>query len=205
MILMNRSVVATTVAAVTAVLLGGCASNQATYVDPASTRTLSNVGEINVQDWNMASESMINSLISKHINSGNLKGSGPDGRAVLAISRIVNNTSIQIDTDILVKKIRVALLGTGKVVADITAGLGGPEDPLAAEAKREAQFLGTQKVAARPDYTLSGKIIENRTRQGNKSESTYVFQMALATRDGLAVWEEEKTITKQGKRSAVGW
>lgn len=205
MILMNRSVVATTLAAVTAVLLGGCASNQATYVDPAGTRTLSNVGEINVQDWNMASESMINSLIAKHINSGNLKGSGPDGRAVLAISRIVNNTSIQIDTDILVKKIRVALLGTGKVVADITAGLGGPEDPLAAEAKREAQFLGTQKVAARPDYTLSGKIIENRTRQGNKSESTYVFQMALATRDGLAVWEEEKTITKQGKRSAVGW
>ena len=90
-------------------------------------------------------------------------------------------------------------------VADITAGLGGPEDPLAAEAKREAQFLGTQKVAARPDYTLSGKIIENRTRQGNRNESTYVFQMALATRDGLAVWEEEKTITKQSKRSAVGW
>ncbi len=202
---MNRPLVSTVLVVATAALLGGCASSQATYVDPAGTRTLSNVGEINVQDWNMASESMINSLISKHINSGSLKGSGPDGRAILAISRMVNNTSIQIDTDILVKKIRVALLGTGKVVADITAGLGGPEDPLAAEAKREQQFLGTQKVAGRPDYTLSGKIIENRTRQGNQRESTYVFQMALATRDGLAVWEEEKTITKQGKRAPVGW
>ncbi len=202
---MNRPLVSTVLVVATAALLGGCASSQATYVDPASTRTLSNVGEINVQDWNMASESMINSLISKHINSGSLKGSGPDGRAILAISRIVNNTSVQIDTDILVKKIRVALLGTGKVVADITAGLGGPEDPLAAEAKREQQSLGTQKVAGRPDYTLSGKIIENRTRQGNQRESTYVFQMALATRDGLAVWEEEKTITKQGKRAPVGW
>jgi penicillin-binding protein activator len=202
---MNRPLVSTVLVVATAALLGGCASSQATYVDPASTRTLSNVGEINVQDWNMASESMINSLISKHINSGSLKGSGPDGRAILAISRIVNNTSVQIDTDILVKKIRVALLGTGKVVADITAGLGGPEDPLAAEAKREQQFLGTQKVAGRPDYTLSGKIIENRARQGNQRESTYVFQMALATRDGLAVWEEEKTITKQGKRAPVGW
>lgn len=199
---MNRSTVAASL--VTAALLSGCAT-QTTYVDPGSTRTITNVGELNVQDWNMASEAMVNSLIAKHINPGNLKGSGPDGRAVLAISRIVNSTSLQIDTDILVKKIRVSLLGTGKVVADITAGLGGPEDPLAAEAKREQQFLGTQKVAARPDYTLSGKIIENRTRQGNKSESTYVFQMALATRDGLAVWEEEKTITKQGKRSAVGW
>ena len=202
---MNRPLVSTVLVVATAALLGGCASSRATYVDPAGTRTLSNVGEINVQDWNMASESMINSLISKHINSGSLKGSGPDGRAILAISRIVNNTSIQIDTDILVKKIRVALLGTGKVVADITAGLGGPEDPLAAEAKREQQFLGTQKVAGRADYTLSGKIIENRTRQGNQRESTYVFQMALATRDGLAVWEEEKTITKQGKRAPVGW
>ncbi len=202
---MNRSVVATALAVVTAALLGGCASSQATYVDPGSTRTLSNVGEINLQDWNIASEAMINSLIAKHINTGNLKGNGPDGRAVLAISRIVNNTSVQIDTDMLVKKIRVALLGTGKVVADITAGLGGPEDPLAAEAKREQQFLGTQKVAPRADYTLSGKIIENRTRQGNQRESTFVFQLALATRDGLAVWEEEKTITKQGKRSSVGW
>ena len=99
----------------------------------------------------------------------------------------------------------MALLGTGKVVVDITAGLGGPEDPLAAEAKREQQLLGTQKVSGRPDYTLSGKIIENRTRQGNQRESTYVFQMALATRDGLAVWEDEKTITKQGKRAPVSW
>ncbi len=102
---MNRPIVSTVLVVATAALLGGCASSQATYVDPASTRTLSNVGEINVQDWNMASESMINSLISKHINSGSLKGSGPDGRAILAISRIVNNTSIQIDTDILVKNL----------------------------------------------------------------------------------------------------
>jgi uncharacterized protein (TIGR02722 family) len=201
---MNRAFVPTAIALATAAFLGGCAT-QTTYVDPGSTRPITNVGELNVQDWNMAAESMINSLISKHINSGNLKGSGPDGRAILAISRIVNDTGIQIDTDILVKKIRVALLGTGKVVTDITAGLSGPEDPLAAEAKREQQSLGTQKVAGRPDYTLSGKIIQNRTRQGNLRESTYVFQMALATRDGLAVWEEEKTITKQGKRAPVGW
>jgi len=67
---MNRPLVSTVLVVATAALLGGCASSQATYVDPASTRTLSNVGEINVQDWNMASESMINSLIAKHINSG---------------------------------------------------------------------------------------------------------------------------------------
>ena len=77
---MNRSLASALLATAVAVILTGC-STQATYVDPGSTRTLSNVGEINVQDWNMASEAMVSSLISKHINSGNLKGSGPDGRA----------------------------------------------------------------------------------------------------------------------------
>ncbi|MFM8880284.1 MAG: hypothetical protein ACKOKG_14305, partial [Verrucomicrobiota bacterium] len=77
---MNRTLVSALLAAAVALLLGGC-STQATYVDPAGTRTLSNVGEINVQDWNMAAEAMVNSLIAKHINSGNLKGSGPEGRA----------------------------------------------------------------------------------------------------------------------------
>ncbi len=203
---MNRLLSTSLIAASCAALLAGCASSpQATYVDPNSNRTLSNVGEINMQDWNMASEAMINSLIEKQVNAGGLKATGPDGKSILAISRIVNNTGLQIDTDMIVKKIRVALLGTGKVVADITAGLGGAEDPLAAEAKREQEFLGTKKVATRPDYTLSGKIIENRTRQGNLRESTYVFQMSLATSDGLAVWEDEKTISKQGKRSNVGW
>jgi PBP1b-binding outer membrane lipoprotein LpoB len=32
------------------------------------------------------------------------------------------------------------------------------------------------------------------------------FQLSLTTvKDGLAVWEEEKQITKQGTRSSVGW
>ncbi len=203
---MNRLLSTSLVAASCAALFAGCASSpQATYVDPSGNRTLSNVGQINIQDWNMASETMINSLIEKQVNQGKLKASGPDGKSILAISRIVNSTGTQIDTDMIVKKIRVALLGTGKVVADITAGLGGAEDPLAAEAKREQEFLSTKKVAARPDYTLSGKIIENRAAQGNLRESTYVFQMSLASSDGLAVWEEEKTISKQGKKSAVSW
>ena len=203
---MNRLLSTSFVAASFAALFVGCASTpQATYVDPSGNRTLSNVGQINIQDWNMASETMINSLIEKQVNAGKLRASGPDGKSILAISRIVNSTGAQIDTDMIVKKIRVALLGTGKVVADITAGLGGAEDPLAAEAKREQEFLSTKKVATRPDYTLSGKIIENRASQGNLRESTYVFQMSLATSDGLAVWEEEKTISKQGKKSAVSW
>ena len=37
-------------------------------------------------------------------------------------------------------------------------------------------------------------------------QTTYTFQLSLTTvRDGLAVWEDETQITKQGQRSSVGW
>ena len=106
--------------------------------------------------------------------------------------------------DMLLKRIRIALLQTGKVVTDITAGLGGPEDPLADASKRQAAFASGKKLR-RPDYTLSGKIIEDRARAGNIREVTYFFQLTLATPDGLAVWEGEKRIPKQGEKPSVGW
>jgi penicillin-binding protein activator len=183
----------------------GCATPQATYVESSGNRTITNVGQINIQDWNRAAETMINSMIAKWVAPGKLTGTGPDGRTVIAISYIRNNTGQQIDTDLLVKKIRTALLDTGKVVTDIAGGLGPSEDPLAAESKAKQQFLSSDKLRKGVDYTLSGKIIENLVKQGSLRESTYVFQLSLATPDGLAVWEGEETIVKQGKKSATGW
>ena len=69
-----------------------------------------------------------------------------------------------------------------------------------------AILLAAVFAAAAPLATIDAReIIENRAAQGNLRESTYVFQMSLASSDGLAVWEEEKTISKQGKKSAVSW
>src|SRR5262249_8935214 len=117
--------------------------------------------------------------------------------AVLAMSRIVNNTGQQIDIDLLTKKIRVALLQSGKAVTTTTMGLGDTqEDPL-------AQSLQTSQ--RQPDFTLSGKIIENAVTAGNTRQSTYSFQLSLTDRQGLAVWEGEKEITKQGTRDSVGF
>jgi PBP1b-binding outer membrane lipoprotein LpoB len=178
-------------------LLAGCAS-QAQHVDSGSGRTLLNVGKINMQDWNMAAEAMINSLVVDVVDKGKLESAdGPGKPSILAISRIVNSTSQQIDTDLLIKQIRVQLNKTGKVLTSTTMGLGGPEDPLAAETQKE------QKIGRRPDYTLSGKIIEDRSQVGNVRESTYSFQLSLTRPDGLAIWEDLKNITKQGKKSSA--
>lgn len=188
-----------------ALLLPACSGPKTAYVEPGSSRLVTTLDQVNIQDFAQAADTMVASLIDHLINPGQLRSGVPGEPALLAISRIQNNTGQQLDTDLLVKKIRVALLRTGKVWTSTTIAYGGPEDPLAAE---EQQLLGRSAagVNRRPDYTLSGKIIEDRTRAGNIRQTAYVFQLSLTkTPEGIAVWEDEKTIVKQGSRPAVGF
>ncbi len=136
------------------------------------------------------------------MNTAQLQAS-PGKPSLLAISRIVNSTGIHLDTDNLVKKIREALLATGKVATLTTVGIGGAEDPIAEEERRRARLAGIEP--SRPDYTLSGKIIERRGRAGNITEYVYVFQLSLTKNpDGFAVWEkEQQTDAKQVRRGGA--
>jgi hypothetical protein len=188
----------------TAGLLTGCASKTA-YVDPNSSRLVTTTEGINIQDFTQAADAMTASLIDNLINPGRLQSGEPGQPALLAISRIQNNTGQQMDTDLLVKKMRVALLQTGKVQTSTTIAYGGPEDPLAAEQQKAQQFFEGKKQTRLPDYTLSGKIIEDRTSAGRTKQTSYIFQLSLSSRAGIGVWEDERTIIKQGKRASVGF
>jgi hypothetical protein len=202
---MNRSLIpALFLAAAGLVVLPGC-GQQAKYVQPDSSRLVTRVGEINIQDFARAADVMVQSLIDQIINPGKLHSGVPNEPALLGISRIVNNTGQHIDTDLLVKKIRVALLQTGKVQTSSTIGLGEPEDPLAKDLQATRESAENRSYTRLPDYTLFGKIIENRTKTGNLKQSAYVFQMGLTSPNGVAVWEAEETIIKQGTRSGVGF
>jgi len=202
---MKKSILQSTIATATGVLLlTGCAT-PTTYVDPSGSRLVANVNQINIQDFANAADTMVNSLIDNLINQGKLQSGVPSEPALLAVSRITNNTSRQFDTDLLVKKIRVALLRTGRVQTTTTMNLGGPEDPLAADQQKAKEFFEDKKHTRLPDYTLSGKIIQDRTHAGDINQSAFVFQLSLSSNAGIAVWEEEKTIVKQGSAAAVGF
>ena len=192
-------------AAAAALLLSGCASSKTAYVDPDSSRLITTTEGINIQDFDQAADAMTASLIDHFINPGLVKSAVPAEPALLAISRIQNNTGQQLDTDLLVKKIRVALLRTGKVQTSTTIAYGGAEDPLAAAQQEEDALLEERPPTRAPDYTLSGKIIEDRTRAGNLRQTSYVFQLSLSSRAGIGVWEDERTIVKQGTRASVGF
>lgn len=178
----------------------GCSTN-AHYVETGGRESVVSVGKINDQDFIVAANAATQELLS----SGALdRVKNPP--AVLAMSRIVNNTGQQIDIDLLTKKIRVALLQSGKAVTTTTFGLGGKaEDPLAQGIQQQQEFMNDQKATRLPDFTLSGKIIENTAKAGNTRQSTYSFQLSLTDQQGLAVWEGEKQITKQGSQNSVGF
>lgn len=201
----NKSFKIITASAFGLAVLGfsGCQTNQARYVDSQGTETIVSLDQINIQDWSRAAGEMVESLLTS-----NVLDRAPAQPAILAISRIINNTQQQVDTDELVKKIRVDLNKTGKVVTTTTVGLGGrAEDPLAKSASEYAAFMNdTQQAPAMPHYSLSGKLLENRVRVGNDRQVTYTFQLSLTEiSTGLAVWEDEKQITKAGRRASVGW
>src|ERR1019366_354162 len=187
--------------AIVPLIVAGCATN-AHYVETGGNENVVSVGQINIQDYIQAANSAVNELLA----SGALdRVQNPP--AVLAMSRIVNDTAQQIDTDLLTKKIRVALLQSGKAVTTTTFGLGGTaEDPMAKGLQQENEFKSDVKSTRTPDFTLSGKIIQLAVKAGNTSQSTYSFQLSLTdAKTGLAVWEGEKEITKQGTRSSVGF
>lgn len=198
---MKKTVFLSLLAAALPLVVGGCAT-KAHYIQTGGRESIVNVNQINIQDFIQAADTETSELLA----SGALdKVANPP--AVLAISRIVNNTGQQIDTDLLTKKIRVALLNSGKAQTTTTLGLGGTaEDPMAKGLQQEAEFKSDQQSTRTPDFTLSGKIIQTIARDGSTSQSTFSFQLSLTNpKTGLAVWEGEKEITKQGGRATVGF
>jgi uncharacterized protein (TIGR02722 family) len=190
------------VIATSAALFAGCASNNARYVETGGRENIVNVGRINIQDFIQAA----NDATGKLLASGVLdRVKNPP--AVLVLSRIVNSTGQQIETELITQKIRVALLESGKATFTTTMGLGGnAEDPLAKGMQQQNEFMNDSKPQPLPDFSLSGKIIETRASAGNTHQSTFTFQLTLTDpKTGNAVWASEKEITKQGSKASVGF
>ena len=193
-------------------LVLGCAT--AKYIDHDSRDSVVNVGQINTQDWIRAANELTQSLLL----SGAIQSVAGKPK-VLMIGRIKNNTTQHIDTDSFIKKIRVALNKGGRALTTTAVGLDGPEDEsskavreLRADDEFNQATIPAKGNLVSPDYSLSGKIIQNIARgpsrilAGRIKQSEFAFQLSLTDlKTGLAIWEEEKLIVKQGARAAVGW
>ena len=119
----------------------------------------------------------------------------------------------RIDTDQLIKKIRSALLRSGKVVTTTAVGVNGAEDEMNMKARelRESEEFdqsGVQKKGTlqAPDLSLSGKIIQKNHEVGGDQQVEYYIQLTLTDLEtGLAFWEDETPIIKRGSNDTVSW
>ena len=190
---MKTKIILPLVAAAVPALFSGCATD-AHYVQTGDREQIVSLNQINIQDYANAANDAIKDLLQ----SGALdRVANPP--ALIELSRIVNNTSQQVDTDLLTKKISIALLQSGKATTKSV-------DRKATGYQQETEFMNDQKATRMPDFTLSGKIIETVDRAGSTRRTTYSFQLSLNdTKQGIQVWEGEKEIGKQGTRATVGF
>ncbi|MDR2675082.1 MAG: penicillin-binding protein activator LpoB [Opitutaceae bacterium] len=181
-------------AAAGALLMSGC-STPAHYVDSKGPATLVSLNQINIQDFYQAADDLVAGILA----SGVLERA-PAQPAVLLVSRIINNTQTNFDMSLLSEKVSGALLNTGKIV------VLNDTDAKAESQRQMNEFLGKGAARPKPYYSLSGKIIEDKASAGRTKQTSYVFQLSLTlVDDGIQAWKGEKTITKQGTRSAIGW
>lgn len=202
----------TALALLTATLLA-CSNvdrDQARRIDPDGPETITTLGQLDIQDATDAAGTLSESLLAKNVL-------GQDGQpSVIAIDRYINNTTQQIDRDEIIKKIRITLnqAGVAQTLNTIDSrGETGGESNIASKYSREnvdTDPNAPTPQALVPDYALTYKILENRARVPkfgrDVQQTTFTFQMSLTdVNTGLAVWEGETQITKQGKKPSVGW
>lgn len=187
-------------------LLAGCVSSTR-YVDVNNDPSIV-TSSIDENDFKKAAAESVTSML----NSGALNKNG-GGRYVLAISTITNDTMQRIDVDMLIKKIRIDLLQSGKVVVTTAVRAGGPEDSMSMQTRdlRKSEEFNQDTVAAKgqmiaPDLSLSGKIIQRNTTGKGGQRIDYYFQLTLTDiNSGLAFWEGETVVAKMTSNNSAAW
>jgi uncharacterized protein (TIGR02722 family) len=189
-------------------LAASCGS-PAKRVDPSGNAGLTTTDDVNFKDWQVAAAAMVESLKNDPV----MAPYNVENRAIMMVSKVKNNTSVHLDTNLLTDKIRIDLRKSGKVLTTTAVGAGGKAEEEASaqvrELKDDPMFDSTtvQKdgTAVAPKYALGGIITQIKTKSGRDKESYFNFKLTLTDlKTGLAVWEDEKEVVKQETRPLIG-
>lgn len=200
-------------------IFSGCAtsSSQVHYINNSNVGTAKALTlGLDYEDINRAAQKLVNSMLkSPYLNRMYEYKMKKEGKLlVLMISDFTNDTTQRFDIDQIVKKIRIALLNSGKFIVTTAVRAGGPEDKATMDLRKlrgNEEF--NQKTIAKkgtiiaPDLSLSGKIIQRTTPLPNGEQRVdYYIQMSLTdVTSGLAFWEGEEVISKAGSNESAPW
>lgn len=177
-------------------LLGGCGGGAKVIEQNQSITT---VEQIDIQDFRAATAALTRQMLESPRVAAEIARIRAAGQTapLVKISHIKNDTMLKVDMrGFLVDPMEAELLKSGSF--DFFA-----EDSEAQQiAKMNEIRTGAQPRV--PDLILYGTVRDLRSEAGDVKQASYVFNLKLANASGSTIWQDEKLITKQGKRPAVG-
>lgn len=191
---------------ITTILFTACSHKPEYLPENSPDSSIITMG-IDRQDFEKAASDMVASLLE----SGALNKSA-GGKYVVMMSDIVNDTTQRIDVKFLTKKMRIAILKSGKAI--ITSAVGTQRDDLAQDTRKlrdndefKKSTVIKKNTLYAPELSLSGNILQ-RTAKANDDDQIveYYFQLSMTDiKSGLVTWEDEVVIGKIGSNDTVTW
>ena len=190
----------------TLILLAGC--NNAHRIETGGPESITTTSQIDIQDVQDASATMIESLL----RSGKFQEfEETNGRPPILLFKngaIINDTTTRLAIPLLTGDIKAELVNSGLVqLASTYAGVSGrvQDRDAAANARRQALRNQSNTDESTPDFSLTGIIVEHSSRAGNTHQLDIEFQMTLTSwSTNLAIWTDNKKVSKQGDKASVG-
>ncbi|MFQ6760273.1 MAG: penicillin-binding protein activator LpoB [Alphaproteobacteria bacterium] len=184
-------------------VLAGCGGTRVVDLDNArDVATMQDVMELEYRDWEKTAANMTDSMLKSNALTGVKK-------PVIAVANIKNDTMQRFDTDILIKKIRTTILKSGR--AQIATNFTGEDTTsnkmrnLRGNDEYDAATFAAKGTLVAPNMSLSGKMLQRNLKLESGWFSSvdtrveYYLQLTLTDlKTGLAVWEDEQPIVKEG-------
>jgi hypothetical protein len=170
-----------------------------------------------VSGWNIAARDQLeaaNNLIGRFLNSPRATKALAGGERVIGVSKIVNQTTQVVYSNILTDNVIQALQESGKCYATATFNFNEVEnDPLVLKLRklRASSEVDQSTVAKKnslkaPDMTLFGSVTEDVSRKGRNVEKTFIITLKVNDgNSGLQIWSGQYFIAKQGKGGVRSW
>lgn len=203
---MNKKNLILSATAISTLLFTGCATNTQ-YIGASSPKAAPMTMGIDRQDFEKAATDMVDSLL----RSGALNKRG-GGRYIVMMSDVVNDTTQRIDTRMLTKKIRIAMMRSGKAVMTNAVGTERDDTTISTRKLRGNDEFDQSTIAKKgtllsAELGLAGRILQRTARTNNDDQLVeYYFQLELTNaRNGLVYWEDEAVVGKLGSNDTVTW
>jgi PBP1b-binding outer membrane lipoprotein LpoB len=177
-------------------------------IETGGPESITTTSQIDIQDVQDASASMIESLLRNGVFQQFSIAHGRPPILLFKDGAIINDTTTRLSMPMLTGDIKAELVNSKVVqLATTYAGVSGRAQDQDAAAHARKQALRNQGSAAdtTPDFSLTGTIVELSSRAGRTHQLDVQFQLTLTSwATNLSEWTDTKKVSKQGENPSVG-